>query len=71
MSREPSPQELMESLVGDLQKLGYSCREIAKQSGVAHSTIWRASSGMATHPLWNTYSRLKNFHERAMAGRKP
>ncbi|NRP22384.1 hypothetical protein LPJGGPFB_05643 [Ensifer adhaerens] len=64
MNREPTGAQLMESLVADLQKLGYSPRQIAKECGVSHNTVWRASVGQATAPLWSTFEKLRDFHDR-------
>ena len=69
MNREPSGTELMESLVGDLLKVGLTSRQIAKGCGISHNTVWRAANRMTTEPMWATYARLRDFHDKVMAGR--
>ena len=64
MSRDPTGVEQMESMVAELMKAGLTPRQIARESGVSHNTIWRLANRQAPQPMWSTFCKLRDFHDR-------
>lgn len=67
MNRDPTGVEQMERMVADLRQAGYSIDTISKQTGISKNTIWRLQNRQAPQPMWNTFCKLRDFHDRVSA----
>lgn len=69
MRKAIGPDEFA-GMVAGLEQVGFSRTEIARETGLARTTIWRAANGMWREPDHQSVVRLDSVFQRAVSPRK-